>query len=108
MVEWSEIVPGNSFIYYDRRYCYSSKPMIVEIQEYKDGFKGHSLYTITDSNNCPVISPTKELKAKLFEVNTEINVWANYYKALVENGRLKDTEADAYKTFVDTYPEKML
>lgn len=108
MIDASEIETGNSFLYYDRRYCYATKPMLVEIQEYKDGFVGHSMYTITESNNCPVISPTKELKSKLFDVATKIDVWATYYKTLMENGKIKDDEVEAYKLFIDTYPEKML
>ncbi len=108
MVEQSEINPGNSFIYYDLTYCYSTAPMLVEIQDYKDGFEGHSLYTITDSNNCPVISPTRELVHKLYQVKNEVDVRADYYKALIDNERLLDEHIEDYKQFLHDYPEKML
>ncbi len=108
MVESSDINPGNSFIYYDLTYCYSTPPMLVEIQEYEDGFKGHSLYTITNSNNCPVISPTRELKFKLYQVKNKVDVRAEYYKALIRNGGLYEEHKEDYTQFLNDYPEKML
>lgn len=111
MVEVSEITEGAAFLYYDEEFNHIIAPEQVDILEYNDGFVNHSMYehtTQTEYNSCPVISPSKELGMKLFEVDELVDLTAVYYKALISSGNLGTVKPEIYQLFLNKYPEKMI
>ena len=111
MIDVSEITEGASFLYYDEEFNHKIAPEQVDILEYNDGFVNHSMYeyaTPTEFNFCPIISPSRELGMKLFEVDELVDLTAVYYKALVASGNLHTVKPHIYQLFLDKYPEKMI
>jgi len=111
MIDISKITAGASFLYYDEQFNHLEAPEKVDILEYNNGYNNHSMFeytTKTEYHWCPIISPSKELGMKLFEVDELVSLTAVYYKALVASGNLHTVKPNIYQLFLDKYPEKML
>ena len=110
MIDISEISPGSTFLLYDEEFDYLTAPKQVDILNYEDGYTNHTLYSYTEKtelNSCPVISPTKELSRRLFELDELVDLTALYYKVLISKENIEISKDD-YLEFVALYPEKVL